>query len=114
MTISIRTDVFERFRAAIDDVLDSPLPNRRAQAESFLGSLKFAGVRLSEFKKVALDLPAGGGAYKGAEALPSTPELYLQLTQEERSELSCYMSEKIEKLKKDFPEIVRGFEQQFS
>jgi hypothetical protein len=114
MTTNVESHVFEMFRAAIDDVLDSRLPNSRMQAENFLKTLAFGRIHLAEFDKVAMHLPAAGGARGRGEPMHSTAELYLQLTSAEREDLQRCLGSKVEKLKKDFPEFVMSFREQFS
>ena len=114
MATSLRSRTFEMFRAAIDDVLDSPLPNRKVQAENFLKTLALGRIRLSEFEKVAYHLPAAGGPYSSSEPMSSTAELYLQLSSEEREDLRQYLHQKVDELKEDFPDFIERFKEQFS
>jgi hypothetical protein len=111
MTTKAKSDVFEKVRSAIDIVLDYRLESEReVQARSFLRSLAYDGIRLSEFEKLAGRLPARGAGSGG----PSSRDMYSQLDAEERLELQQYVNDKAQKLKRHFPELGVEFKEQFS
>jgi hypothetical protein len=94
-----KSRAFELFRTAIDDVLSSPLPTRGRQIEIFLKELVRTSTNLSDLKSVVSFLPqADGGARGKGQIQLQNEELYLQLTEAEKLELSAHLFEKVNRV----------------
>ncbi len=92
--VMAKSPEYEKFKVAIDDVLNAPLPIRAQQANAFLETLAFNGTKLSDFDKAAPQLPVQGGAYRGAQVDLTAQELYVRLSPAERKELGLYLIER--------------------
>jgi len=91
-----KSRVFELFKTAIDDVLSSPLPTRERQVEIFVKELVRTSTNLGDLKSVVSFLPqADGGARGKGQIQVQNEELYLQLTEAEKLELSAHLVEKV-------------------
>ena len=109
-----KSRAFELFWTAIDDVLSSPLPTRKRQAEVFLKELVRTSTSLADFKSVVSLLPhADGGARGRGQIHLRNEELYLKLTEAERSELSAYLLEKAKQVTDEFPEFAQEYGKTF-
>jgi hypothetical protein len=102
-----------RLYADIDSALDQARPTRREQALAFLSLLALTNTRLSEFEHVIQHLPSGRAFARG-DVFVGAPYLLDSLTEAQKADLRQYLSQRLNAVTTEFPDLKERFSAQFS
>lgn len=102
-----------RLCSDIDSIFAHTRPVRREQVLAFFMLLKLTNTRLSEFENVIKHLPSGRAFARG-DVLMGAQRLLDSLTEAQRAELRDYLSERINAVAIEFPDLKQQFSAQFS
>jgi hypothetical protein len=100
--------------ASVDDVLDPKFEEEQKQihVKAFVKDAESGGLSLFDFEAVIGRIPIGE-AYRKGDVFKQPRELYEKLDEHERRQLRKHFIEKVEGIKREFPELMREFPSQF-
>jgi hypothetical protein len=100
--------------ASVDDVLDPKLDRgqRLVSIQAFVEGAKFSGLSLYDFERMIGSVPVGG-AYGKGDLFRSAQELFQGLDEREREQLIGHYLQTVQKVGREFPQLVSEFPDQF-